>query len=61
VNKKPSGVKKASSCFLGYPEVVSEFCPFVLMYSKEFGSGIVSNCCNAKLEIFGEHVKIEGL
>lgn len=58
VNTKSLSVKKAFSCFLGYLEAVSELCPFVFMHSKEFGSGVVSNCCNAKLEIFGEDIKI---
>lgn len=58
VTTKSLSVKMAFSCFLSYLETLSEFCPFVFMHSKEFGSGVVSNCCNAKLEIFGEDIKV---
>lgn len=59
VNTKSLSVKKDFSCFLVYLEAVSEFCPFAFMYSKEFVSGVESNCCNAKSEIFGEDIKIQ--
>lgn len=58
MNTKSLSVKKAFSCFLGYLETVSEFCTFAFMHSKEFGSAVLRNCCNAKLEIFGEDIKI---
>lgn len=28
------------------------------MHSKKFSSIVVGNCCNARLEIFGEDIKI---
>lgn len=59
MNTKPLSVKKDFSCFLVYLEAVSELCPFAFMHSKEFVSRVESNCCNAKLEIFGEDIKIE--
>lgn len=59
VNTKSLSVKKDFSCFLVYLDAVSEFCPFAFVHSEEFVSGVESNSCNAKLEIFGEDIKIE--
>lgn len=56
MNTKSLSLKKVLSCCLGYLEAVSEFCAFEFMHYKQFV--FVSNCYNAKLEIFGEDIKI---